>query len=167
MRVMHTLPHVPRSWTVAVALGVAGLSLIICPKQTATAAPAVSTLHVPASTNVAPQTVDVPMSIFVIPATAQEGKDPFFPQSTRLHPAPPVTGATPPPTVPELVLKGVSGSANRRLAIINNRTFARGEEGDVMWNGTRVRVKCTEIESDSVQVTVNGQVKVLRLNSRF
>jgi hypothetical protein len=152
---------------VIVAVTVTGLACIFWPSQNGIAAPAASTLRVSATTNAEPPTIEVPKSIFVVPATAQDGKDPFFPQSTRLRPAPPVIGTTPTPVVPELELKGISGTPNRRLAIINNRTFERGEEGDVLCNGNRVRVRCMEIESGCVRVTINGQAKVLRLHTRL
>jgi hypothetical protein len=167
MRVMHNLSRVPRSWTVIVAVTVTGVACRIWPSQNGVAAPAASAPRVSATTNAEPQNIEVPKSIFVVPATAQDGKDPFFPQSTRLRPAPRLIGTTAPPVVPELELKGISGTASRRLAIINNRTFERGEEGDVMCNGNRVHVRCVEIESDSVQVTFNGQAKVLRLRTRL
>jgi len=64
-----------------------------------------------------------------------------------------------------LDLKGISGAVNRRLAIINNRTFAVGEEEELAVNSGRVRVVCKEITDDSVRVLVNGQERTLRLRS--
>jgi len=100
--------------------------------------------------------------------TAGVGKDPFFPRSTRRGAA--VT------TTPEvetganfgfLSLKGISGSKNRRLAIINNRTFEPGEEGELRVNGRIVRVRCVEIREDGVTVSINGQSQNLFLGPKL
>jgi hypothetical protein len=167
MRFMRTFCHMPSSLAISVALGVAGLGLALLPAQTATAAPAASAVRPSVSTNAARATPEAPKSVFVVPATSQDGKDPFFPQSTRLRPAKPVTAAKLPPRVPDLELKGISGTPDRLMAIINNRTFERGEEGEVAWNGGRVRVTCVDIKPNSVRVSVNGQERVLNLHTRF
>jgi hypothetical protein len=166
MRVMPTLCYVSRSLTLTATAGVVWLGFTIRAVQTVTAAPA-ALPPAPASTNAAAACFEVPKSVFVIPATPQEGKDPFFPQSTRLRPIVRLTGTNPPPAVAELELKGISGSTNHRLAIINNRTFETGEEGEVISNGSRVRIKCGEIGSDSVRVIVNGKERALHLHTRL
>jgi hypothetical protein len=119
------------------------------------------------ATNAVPAEPEPPKSIFVIPSTTREGRDPFFPQSSRLHKSPAVTAGTtnPPPSVVDLQLKGISGVGNRRLAIINNRTFGMGEEGEVSSNVGVVRITCQEIKDDSVRVLLNGQERILRLRS--
>ncbi len=77
-------------------------------------------------------------------------------------------GATNEPVVVvDLDLKGISGAANRRLAIINNRTFEAGEEGEVASSSGHVRLTCKEIKDDSVRVIVNGQERTLRLRPRL
>jgi hypothetical protein len=120
-----------------------------------------------ATTNAAPAELELPKSVFIIPTTSAEGKDPFFPLSKRFDPPPPVVTATttnvPTNIVVQLDLKGISGAVNRRLAIINNQTFAIGEEGEVAVNAGRVRVVCKEIKDDSVLVLVNGQERTLHL----
>jgi hypothetical protein len=63
----------------------------------------------------------------------------------------------------DLQLKGISGAASHRLAIINNRTFATGEEGEVSSNMGVVRITCQEIKDDFVRVLVNGQERTLHL----
>jgi predicted amino acid racemase len=65
----------------------------------------------------------------------------------------------------ELELKGISGSIDRRLAIINFRTFSVDEEGEVPTDSGRARIRVIDIKSDSVVVIVNGQQRVLRLRS--
>jgi hypothetical protein len=92
-------------------------------------------------------------------------KDPFFPRSTRF------TGTVPVTTTPDLIpapmtalkLGGISGPKNRRLAIINNKTFETGEEGDIKVMGQTFKVKCVEIRDDGATVSVNGQVQKLLL----
>ena len=119
---------------------------------------------VKATTNAPPAQAAIPKSVFVIPSSPQQGRDPFFPLSTRLRRTVPVPVATThPPTVSvELELKGISGAVGHRLAIINNRTFAEGEEGEVTTDAGRVRIRCKDIGSDSVQVRVNGVERTLR-----
>jgi hypothetical protein len=96
------------------------------------------------------------------------GKDPFFPKSTRR--------GVPTTTTPEvetganfggLSLKGISGSKTHRLAIINNRTFDIGEEGELRVNGRVVRVRCVEIRDDGVTVSINGQSQNLFLGPKL
>jgi hypothetical protein len=141
-------------WLVAALLSVAAFA--------ATAAPAGQT---PAATNATPAEPEPPKSLFRIPGSAQEGRDPFFPQSALRKPAP-IAFTNAPVAIVELELKGISGSAGRRLAIINNRTFEPGEEGTVLSNVGRVRLICKEITTDSVRVNVNGQDRILTLRSR-
>jgi hypothetical protein len=134
-------------------------------------APAASAGQAKAATSAAPAEPEPPKSVFNNPANPQQGKDPFFPQSTRRLPAPPQVvspGTTNQPVVVvDLDLKGISGAANRRLAIINNRTFEVGEEREVVSTSGHVRVTCKEIKDDSVRVLVNGQERILRLRPRL
>lgn len=117
----------------------------------------------PATTKVAPVEPEPPKSVFRVPASSQEGRDPFFPLSSlrtsQVSPSKPPAAAAP----AELELKGISGSADHRLAIINNRTFEPGEEGTVLSNVGRVRITCKEIGADSVRVILNGQERTLTL----
>ncbi len=112
---------------------------------------------------------EIPKSVFIIPATPQEGKDPFFPQSTRMRKAvvftTTTTTKTPVAAAVDLELKGISGTVGHRLAIINNRTFESGEEGDVNCTSGRVRIVCREIKADAVLVWVNGVERILRLRA--
>lgn len=92
------------------------------------------------------------------------GKDPFFPKSTRGAPAI-KTADVPEPvvTVDDLSLKGIG----RGLAIINNRTFAIGEEANVKIKGVIRRVKLLKILSENrVLVEVSGVTQELNLNQR-
>lgn len=97
-----------------------------------------------------------PHSAFTIPADTKEGRDPFFPDSTRPYEA--AAAANPKVAdVTSLVLKGFSGSLNNRLVIINNHTFAAGDEGDVTTPVGRIHLTCIEIKTNSVVIEVGGQ----------
>ena len=97
-----------------------------------------------------------PHSAFTIPADTKEGRDPFFPDSTRPYEA--AAAANPKVAdVTSLVLKGFSGSLNNRLVIINNHTFAAGDEGDVITPVGRIHLTCIEIKTNSVVIEVGGQ----------
>ena len=123
----------------------------------------------PAATNAPPIVSSIPQSVFIIPLTPQEGKDPFFPRSTRLFTDVVVKTNSQPAaatTVVELKLNGISGTPDHRLAIINNRTFDIGEEGEVLNGASHVRIICKDIKDDSVRVLVGSEERILRLRSR-
>jgi hypothetical protein len=138
--------------------------------QTHTNAPAAKS---PTATNSEPVQAEIPKSVFLIPASPQQGKDPFFPRSMRLFSSivvqtnsQPATAAAPAPAI-ELRLNGISGAADHRLAIINNQTFAANEEGEVPTHPGRTRIRCLEIKPDSVLVQVGAEKRVLRLRPGF
>jgi hypothetical protein len=111
-------------------------------------------------------TNSIPQSIFVVPKNAEEGRDPFFPTSDRLWRV--TTVKLPPrPNTPavSLVLNGLSGTADHRLAMINGRTFAEGESNEVTTAGTRVLIRCIEIKESSVVIEVGGARRELSLRS--
>jgi hypothetical protein len=158
MRHMRNPCHLPHALTLALAAMAVNFTFPSRAAQT------------PLSTNARPPTCEAPKSVFVDPATPLDGKDPFFPQSTRHRPPPPVstpvaTKPAPPPI--DLELKGISGTPERRLAIINNATFETGEQAEVVTSQGRVRITCKEIKADSVEVVVNGQARVLNLRSKL
>ena len=164
MRFMPTPCLSLRAWTLPLAAALLGLTFTTRAVQTPPAAAGQGK----ATTNAAPAELELPKSVFIIPTASAQGKDPFFPLSTRLSPPPPppVSPTDVAPVVVQSVqldLKGISGAVNRRLAIINNQTFAVGEEAEVAVNAGRVRVVCKEIKNDSVLVLVNGQERTLRL----
>jgi hypothetical protein len=155
-----------RAWTLPLAAALFSLTFIA---RTAQTVPATAD-KTKAAANPAAAELEIPKSVFIIPTNSAEGRDPFFPLSTRLNPPPPPPPAVTPtnvaPAVVQLVqldLKGISGAVNHRLAIINNQTFAVGEEGEVAVASGRVRVICKEIKDDSVLVLVNGQERTLHL----
>ena len=152
----------------ALAVALLGLTFAGLAAQTQTNAPSGSS---PAKTNALEVLTQIPQSVFLIPITPQEGKDPFFPRSTRLYNdvvVKPNQSNQPPVVViaVELKLNGISGTTDHRLAIINNRTFEIGEEGEVSSGVGRVRVVCKDIKPDSVRVLVSGEERILRLRAQ-
>jgi hypothetical protein len=122
--------------------------------------------NAPPSTNAPPVgTNGIPLSVFEV--NLPGGKDPFFSRSSRNsaegYSAPEDKAAT------ILALQGISGPANRRLAIINNHTFAAGEDGEIVTAVGRIRVRCEEIKNDVAVVCVGSSTQriELRLPSRF
>jgi hypothetical protein len=158
----------PLEKTLALAVALLGLAFASLAAQPQTNAPAGSA---PAATNAPPPLPQLPKSVFIIPLSPQEGKDPFFPRSLRLFSDVVVNKTNQQPAAVaavtvELKLNGISGSADHRLAIINNRTFDIGEEGEVICNVGRVRIICKDIKADSVRVLVSGEERILRLRPR-
>ena len=62
-----------------------------------------------------------------------------------------------------LVLKGISGTEQRRFALINNSTFEKMEHGSVRVGQTNVSLRCLEIQKDSVIVQLDGSKDKLQL----
>jgi protein disulfide-isomerase len=73
----------------------------------------------------------------------------------------------PPPKYADLTLKSVTGPKNRRLALINNQTFAPGEGALVRLGDGQVKVRCLEINDKSVVVTIEGKRRELPLVENF
>jgi hypothetical protein len=160
----------PQFLTRTLPLAAALLCLVCAARATQTPAknPARPAGRGPAATNAAPADLEPPKSVFHVPTSPQDpAKDPFFPQSTRLRKSAVVTTPTTNHTTVfvELELKGISGAVDRRLAIINSRTFGVGEEGDLPAGNGRAHVRVVEIKDDSVVVLVNGEQRILRLRS--
>jgi hypothetical protein len=100
--------------------------------------------------------VETIRSVFVLPSNPKEGRDPFFPDSERPYE---MTAAANPRAgnVASLILKGFSGPLNHRLVIINNHTFANGDEGNVTTLSGRIHLRCIEIKTNSVIIETGGQ----------
>lgn len=119
--------------------------------------PAVRAADPPLKVDVVPGHVSPFISAFTDSRTF--GKDPFFPKSRRRESVPVVAtnivlkeGELP----PGMVLKGLSGTKEKPLAIINNYTFAEGEEAEVRVLNQLFRVKVIEVKERSVVISVNG-----------
>ncbi len=139
-----------------------GLLLSGAPLQAAPAKTAADPHSAATNAVAAAATVEIPQSVFVIPASSKEGRDPFFPNSALAQQA-----LTKPKDNPmdlsAFVLNGLT-SAPRRTAMINGRTFEPGEEGEIkLPAGSRVLIKCLDIKADSAIIQVNGQRRELRL----
>ena len=102
-------------------------------------------------------------SVFIIPASPHDGRDPFFPESTRPYEAAITSHVQ---QVINLVVKGISGTAGDRLVIINNHTFGVGDESDVLTSGGRVHVRCLEITANGVVIEANNQRRELNFSSK-
>lgn len=110
----------------------------------------------------------VARSEFVLPRKTADGRDPFYPNSARpygVETATTVSTETPVAEV-EFVLKGISGTTDKPLAIINNTTFATGEENEVIFNSKRVKIRCFEINmaNSTVLIDYAGIRRQLKLN---
>ena len=101
-------------------------------------------------------------SVYVQPSSPKDGRDPFFPESTRLTPAEPAAPHA--VEISSLRVPGILGTPGHWLAVINNHTFAAGDEGEVLTADGRVDVLCLEIQADHVLVKINGQVHRLNLD---
>lgn len=67
-----------------------------------------------------------------------------------------VPNTPPPPPPSKLLFRGLSGSKQRRFALINDQTFTVNDEAKVKVADKSVLVKCLEIRNDSVVVRVDG-----------
>jgi hypothetical protein len=108
----------------------------------------------------------IQQSAFVNPNNPSEGRDPFFPASTRLYisnPQSQIRG----PALTDLTLKSILGTVPRVFAIINNHTFAPGDDGDVTTkSGQRLHIHCVDInpEAGTATVEAGGTSEVLHLS---
>lgn len=95
-------------------------------------------------------------SVFVLPTSPRDGRDPFFPESTRLFEN--TVAAKPAAKMVANVfsIKGFSVEHGRAMVIINNHTFAVGDEGDVRTSDGRMHLRCLEIRNGMVVIEVNG-----------
>jgi hypothetical protein len=102
-------------------------------------------------------------SIFVQPAGPRDGRDPFFPESTRIvETSVPTTHTV---EISSLKVPGIFGESGHLLAIINNHTFAAGDEGDVKTSAGTVHLRCLQIQTDHVIVEMNGQIHRINLDA--
>ena len=97
----------------------------------------------------------VPLSVFTIPSNPREGRDPFFPNAGRFS-AGAETNSTTSAAASAIILNGLSGARDHRLAMINGRTLAEGETNEVITAAGPVRIRCVEIKGESVVVEVIG-----------
>jgi thioredoxin-related protein len=90
----------------------------------------------------------------------QEAQEPEIPRKpVAFVPIPPAVATR----YSQLALKGISGSKDRRMALINNETLMAGEKARVKVQDTQVEVLCKEIREDSVLIVVDGKQVELKL----
>ena len=106
----------------------------------------------------------IPRSVFVIPTNANEGQDPFFPDSTRIFAVVVQQNQKVDATV--LTVKGFSFQGDHRVVIINNHSFSPGDEREVLTSAGRARVRCVEIQPGSVLVEINGQPHTIHFQTK-
>lgn len=92
-----------------------------------------------------------------------DAEDPDGVRSVRVRAAPAAiarpfhpVNLPPAPLPDQLTLKGISGPAGRRLAIINDRTFAVRDLARLQLAGTNLVVRCLEIRTNSVLIRIEG-----------
>jgi hypothetical protein len=95
-------------------------------------------------------------SVFIMPTNPKEGRDPFFPDSTRVYESN-ISAAPHVVEINSLAVKGYSIVNGNPIVIINNHSFMVGDEGDVLVPGGRVHVHCIDIKPSLAIVDVNGQ----------
>ena len=113
-----------------------------------------------------PAKLDIPQSVFACPNNPSEGRDPFFPDSTRVYGSN-LASQRSGPSLSDLTLKAVLGAPPRVFAIINNHAFAPGDQGDVTTKpGQRLHIHCTDVNPSNGTATVeaNGASQVLHLS---
>lgn len=96
-------------------------------------------------------------SVFVMPTGPKEGRNPFFPNSNQPYSTP---GAK---NVDNTMLRTLKVGAimvaagGQVLAIINNHTFAAGDDGTVINDdGQRINIRCLEIDPKAGTVTIES-----------
>jgi hypothetical protein len=62
-----------------------------------------------------------------------------------------------------LLLQGLSFANGHKLALINKRTLAEGEEMDVKMKNGIMRLKCIEIRERSVVISIRGTTQEIFL----
>jgi hypothetical protein len=107
-----------------------------------------------------PAAAPPPRSIFIQPASPKEGRDPFFPTSMRLFASMVIPIDT--KDLSSLVISGKSGTLDHPLVIINDVTFAVGDERDVITPQGRIHIHCLQIIGDLAVIEANGQRHQLR-----
>ncbi len=112
-----------------------------------------------AQTNAPPANLGIPKSVFV--SDGAVGRDPFFPTSIRVRTKPGDGGKQSPKAdfSSLLVLKGITGTPERRIVLINNMPFATGEEAEVRAGSGKVKIRVLEIHDKSVLVNIDGVVQ--------
>jgi acetolactate synthase small subunit len=62
-----------------------------------------------------------------------------------------------------MVLKGITGTPDRRVALINDRTFTKGETGEIKLGTNTFKIRVVDIKDRSVTFERAGQTNKLPL----
>jgi len=101
---------------------------------------------------------EAPKSVFTIPENPNQGRDPFFPDSPRPYISGTPKKSSSSPSLSDLSVRSILPSGDRIFAIINDRTFAPGDEGPVHTkDGQRLMVRCISINAAAGTVTVESE----------
>jgi len=100
----------------------------------------------------------IPKSVF----NDRAGKDPFFPNRVVT----PVLAPEPTKKV-TLLLKGITGTPDRRVALINDRTFVKGETGEFKMGTNTFPIRVIDISEKSVTIEREGQTYELPLTENL
>ena len=119
-----------------------------------------------------PQLDEVPTTNSVFIDDAKFGRDPFFPKSQRRKPQ--IVQVVGPQTdtsilsqiLSNISLKGISGLPSKRLAMVNNRTMAAGEQVEFKINGAVYKLRCVEVKEKSVVIGVDGSDETKEIHLR-
>lgn len=103
-------------------------------------------------------------SVFVMPASPREGRDPFFPESPRPYEESVTT--TNRADANAITIKGFSIERGHAMVIINNHTFAVGDEGDVLTGGSRVHLRLLEIRPTAAVIEINGSRREISIANK-
>jgi len=97
-------------------------------------------------------------SVFTMPNSPKEGRDPFFPNSSRPYESSPAAKTVNNAMLHTLKIKSIQPGGNGQVfAIINNHAFARGEEGTVINDeGQRINIRCLDINAAAGTVTIES-----------
>jgi hypothetical protein len=114
----------------------------------------------------APADTNAPVSsVFTLPSSPSEGRDPFFPNSMRPY-EDAMVKVKRPAELTSLQIKGFSQIGNQRYVIINNHTFGAGDEGDVITPDGRIHIRCLSVGIDSVMVESGGAQHLLKVTGQ-
>jgi hypothetical protein len=95
-----------------------------------------------------------PLSTFIIPTGPREGRDPFYPESTRPYEENKPSGSN--LAADSFTVKGLSVEHGHPMVIINNHTFAVGDEGDVLTSVGHVHLRLVQIQENIAVIQANG-----------
>lgn len=163
-------PVLSATWLAVVLVSLPALAgttnMVVATRNMATKAAPVKPANEAAA--VLPDPSPVPQSVFVVPRKATEGKDPFFPNSARVYGVDTTAKpGTKPQVAADIVLRGISGTAEEPLAIINTTTCTTGETAEIITKNSRLKVQCLEINmaAGTVLLQIGGERRELRLGS--